>query len=91
MSDGTYAIPGVPSTGDRIKLEFFSPAGSITGKLLPTGHVKDTIDFFWGGGAGRVYGIHCRCREPGCVSDSGGERSKGDRASRGGGGASRSP
>lgn len=57
LSDGTYAIPGVPSTGDRIKLEFFSPAGSITGKLLPTGHVKDTIDFFWGGGEQGVYTV----------------------------------
>ena len=44
LSDGDYAIPGVPGTGYKIKEEFFSPAGSITGKLLPTGNTKDTID-----------------------------------------------
>ncbi|MCI8453073.1 MAG: 3-methylitaconate isomerase [Lachnospiraceae bacterium] len=44
LSDGTYAIPGVPGSGDKIRIDFFSPAGSITGKLLPTGHAKDKID-----------------------------------------------
>lgn len=44
LSDGDYAIPGVPGTGDKIKIDFFDPAGSITGKLLPTGNVKDVID-----------------------------------------------
>ena len=44
LSDGDYAIPGVPGTGYKIKEEFFSPAGSITGKLLPTGNTKDVID-----------------------------------------------
>ena len=43
LSDGDYAIPGVPGTGYKIKEEFFSPAGSITGKLLPTGNTKDVI------------------------------------------------
>ncbi|SCZ78665.1 2-methylaconitate cis-trans isomerase PrpF family protein [Acidaminobacter hydrogenoformans] len=42
--DGDYSIPGVPGTGPKIKIEFFDPAGSITGKLLPTGNVKDRID-----------------------------------------------
>jgi len=44
VSDGDYAIPGVPGTGDKILIDFFDPAGSITGKLLPTGNVKDIID-----------------------------------------------
>jgi hypothetical protein len=44
LSDGNYSIPGVPGTGAKIKVEFFDPAGSITGKLLPTGNVKDKID-----------------------------------------------
>lgn len=42
--DGDYSIPGVPGTGPKIKIEFFDPAGSITGKLLPTGNVKDRIN-----------------------------------------------
>lgn len=44
LSDGDYAIPGVPGTSARIKIDFFDPAGSITGKLLPTGNPKDVID-----------------------------------------------
>lgn len=43
LSDGEYAIHGVPGTGSKIKIDFFDPAGSITKKLLPTGNVKDTI------------------------------------------------
>lgn len=44
VSDGNYAIHGVPGTGAKIKIDFFDPAGSITGKLLPTGNLKDIID-----------------------------------------------
>lgn len=40
---GDYAIHGVPGTGGKIALRFFEPGGSVTGKLLPTGNVKDTI------------------------------------------------
>ena len=43
LSDGSYSIHGVPGTGSKIKIEFFEPAGSITGKLLPTGNAKDLI------------------------------------------------
>lgn len=41
--DGDYAIPGVPGTGARILLEFTEPAGSVTGRLLPTGHPREII------------------------------------------------
>lgn len=40
---GGYAIPGVPGTGARVDLEFTDPAGSVTGKLLPTGNPVDTL------------------------------------------------
>lgn len=40
---GDYAIPGVPGTGARVDLEFTDPAGSVTGKLLPTGRVVDEM------------------------------------------------
>ncbi len=42
-SDGDFEIPGVPGTGARIDLEWIDPAGSITGKLLPTGHSRDEV------------------------------------------------
>lgn len=40
---GDFAIDGVPGTGAQIMLYFQSPSGSKTGKLLPTGNVRDTI------------------------------------------------
>ena len=42
-SAGDFEIPGVPGTGARIDLEWIDPAGSITGKLLPTGHERDQV------------------------------------------------
>jgi hypothetical protein len=42
--DGDLAIPGVAGTGAPVKLEFREPGGATTGKLLPTGHVSDTLD-----------------------------------------------
>lgn len=42
--DGQLAIAGVPGTGAKIQLAFLNPAGSRTGKLLPTGQPRDTID-----------------------------------------------
>lgn len=44
LSEGNYSIPGVPGTGAKLKVDFFDPSGSITGKLLPTGNTKDIID-----------------------------------------------
>ena len=43
LIDGDYAIPGVPGTGARISLEFTEPAGSVTGRLLPTGRPRESI------------------------------------------------
>ncbi|MEX2547986.1 MAG: PrpF domain-containing protein [Chloroflexota bacterium] len=40
---GDYAIPGVPGTGARVDLEFTDPAGSVTGKLLPTGRPDEEM------------------------------------------------
>lgn len=43
VSDGDYAIDGCPGTGARIDLSFMEPAGAATGKLLPTGGVRDSV------------------------------------------------
>jgi len=53
LSDGNLSIPGVPGTGAAVKLDFFDPAGSITGSLLPTGNVKDHIEI----GDGKQYTV----------------------------------
>lgn len=42
-ADGDYRISGVPFPGARIDLEFTEPAGSMTGKLLPTGQPSDAL------------------------------------------------
>ncbi|MBQ7566417.1 MAG: 3-methylitaconate isomerase, partial [Oscillospiraceae bacterium] len=44
MSEGDFAIDGVPGTASRVLLKFVAPQGAASGKLLPTGHVKDTIE-----------------------------------------------
>ena len=41
---GDFEIPGVPGTGARIKLDYFSPGGSVTDALLPTGNVRDILE-----------------------------------------------
>lgn len=41
---GEYEIAGCPGTGARIRLDFSATEGAITGKLLPTGHVRDEIE-----------------------------------------------
>jgi 2-methylaconitate cis-trans-isomerase PrpF len=40
---GTCAIDGVPGTGAPIVTDYLDPAGSVTGKLFPTGAPRDTI------------------------------------------------
>jgi 4-oxalomesaconate tautomerase len=42
--DGDVAIDGVPGTGAPISLNFLDAVGSKTGKLLPTGHVRNVIE-----------------------------------------------
>lgn len=42
--EGEYAIASVPGTGARIALDFESPGGSRTGKLLPTGKPQEILD-----------------------------------------------
>lgn len=41
--EGDYEIPGVPGCGARIQLDFVDPAGSLSGRLLPTGRPVDRI------------------------------------------------
>ncbi|KAJ5918928.1 hypothetical protein N7454_010072 [Penicillium verhagenii] len=43
-STGNFSIDGVAGTAARIQLDFINPAGSVTGKLLPTGQAIDTFD-----------------------------------------------
>ena len=42
--DGELAIPGVAGTGAPVRLDFLSPGGATTGRLLPTGQVSDRLD-----------------------------------------------
>jgi 4-oxalomesaconate tautomerase len=41
---GPSAIAGVPGTAAPVRLRFSGTAGSTTGSLLPTGHIRDVID-----------------------------------------------
>lgn len=41
---GDYAIAGVPGTGAKIDMDFSGTAGAKTGKILPTGNVKDKVN-----------------------------------------------
>jgi 4-oxalomesaconate tautomerase len=41
---GTVEIAGVPGTAAPVVLAFTDTEGSATGSLLPTGHVRDSID-----------------------------------------------
>ncbi len=43
--EGDFRIDGVPGTGSRVLLDFLDCAGSVTGKLLPTGNPADELDF----------------------------------------------
>jgi 2-methylaconitate cis-trans-isomerase PrpF len=40
---GDFALPGVPGTGSRVRLEYLDPGGAVTGALLPTGRVRDEL------------------------------------------------
>ncbi|MCJ2049707.1 2-methylaconitate cis-trans isomerase PrpF family protein [Methylobacterium sp. J-070] len=41
---GDLAIPGVTGTGAPIRLDFIDPGGATTGRLLPTGAVRQSLD-----------------------------------------------
>jgi 2-methylaconitate cis-trans-isomerase PrpF len=41
--EGDYMIDGVPRPGSRIDVIWYEPGGAVSGKLLPTGNVVDTI------------------------------------------------
>lgn len=42
--DGAMAIAGVPGAAAPIRLAFLDAAGSKTGKFLPSGRIRDTLD-----------------------------------------------
>lgn len=44
VTEGDFAIDGVPGTGAKVTLKFVSPQGAASGTLLPTGHPKDVIE-----------------------------------------------
>ena len=44
LTEGDYEIAGVPGKGAKVSLDFSNSVGAITGKLLPTGNVLDTIE-----------------------------------------------
>ncbi len=41
--EGDYAIAGVPGTASKIVLDFLDPGGAVTGKLFPTGQVREML------------------------------------------------
>lgn len=43
-TEGGLAIDGVAGTGAAVRLEFLEPGGSRTGRLLPTGRARDTLE-----------------------------------------------
>jgi len=44
-SEGDFRIDGVPGSGSKILLDFLDSGGAVTGKLLPTGKVKEDVKF----------------------------------------------
>jgi 2-methylaconitate isomerase len=42
--DGDFRIDGVASAGSPIRLTFLDPGGAATGRILPTGNVRDVLD-----------------------------------------------
>jgi 2-methylaconitate isomerase len=44
VTEGDFYLDGVPYPAARIRLDFMNPGGSMTGRLLPTGHLVDAID-----------------------------------------------
>lgn len=44
LYEGDFEIAGINRPGAKIQLDFLSPGGATTGKLLPTGHVVDVVE-----------------------------------------------
>lgn len=44
LYEGDFEIAGVPGSSACIKMAFQNPSGSVTGSLLPTGNVVDSIN-----------------------------------------------
>jgi len=44
LEAGDFKIPGVASPGAPIALDYIEPGGATTGKLLPTGQVREKLD-----------------------------------------------
>jgi 2-methylaconitate cis-trans-isomerase PrpF len=66
---GDYSIDGVPGSGAKIGLDWADMAGGATGKVLPSGNVKDILDV---PGVGKVevsiidcpnLVVYCRARD----------------------------
>ena len=45
VSEGEFRIDGAPGSGSKILLDFIGSGGSVTGKLLPTGKVREEVKF----------------------------------------------
>lgn len=45
VSEGDFRIDGAPGSGSKILLDFLDSGGSVTGKLLPTGKVREQVKF----------------------------------------------
>lgn len=52
VTQGDYRVAGVPKAGAHIRVEFLSPHGHVTGRLLPTGNPRDLVEV-----DGRPYGV----------------------------------
>lgn len=57
--DGDFELEGVGGKGAPIQLGFTDPAGAKTGKLLPTGRVRDTLEFPEGVFPNRTVEVSC--------------------------------
>lgn len=44
LTEGDFAIDGVPGTGAKILLEFNYPQGAVSGKVLPSGSPKNVVE-----------------------------------------------
>lgn len=40
---GDFELPGVPGTGAAVQLDYLEPGGAVTGRVLPTGNARDTL------------------------------------------------